>query len=377
MSERKTLTFDDLKALNDENYDPADIRTYTCKAICGSPTREVQAHMALSGHGDSIGGSSYNTNIGSFLGHSSVEFIEKVAGMILHFPKASQFNQLKAIKTAKLPSFYPSWLIERYELFDEVERHHKMPVFYDASIHKFVVFLDEGFYRDLSPSAINFKDVPNFRIIHDKKKKPHGAFVADTYRELTEEVLDTQKRRDCDDSPFLQAKKLYRRHFVSAAQGERVICVAIEHEEGADGKYRMLSSVHSYSSTNMLVELVRHQRSSFELYQGALIDDTIFLMDDDGVLHPDVMVEATKLRRQKAKANPHSLRTETEFTYFTIPYTDEDWKLLTSIHERLKSLMTELECFFASGALPDARYDKPIAELTAAPAFLGLTDGRN
>lgn len=366
----KTLTFEALKALNGEGYDPADIRTYKCPAICANPRKEVQAHLALSGYGSTTR-SSYTTRIGSFLGHSSVEFIKKVSNMVLHFPKASDFNQLKPIKSLELPSLYPSWMIERYELDDCVTLQHLTPVFYDARQHKFVAFLDTDFYRDLSPASVKFGNIPNYHTMQDKNGKPYGAFTADTFKELTNSVISTKTG---EDSSFQQVVKVYRRHFLSASNGERVVCVGFKHKASTKSSHELLTDVHSYSHSDLVSKLTRFQSVAFELYQGALVDDMVYLMDDDGTLHPDAMVLATKQRRKRAEGDKFLQGTTKDFTYFTIPYTDHDWQKLVAIHERVNSIMTELQSFFLSGTLPNEKHDKPLSELKATPAFLGLTN---
>lgn len=371
MTVNKTLTFETLRALNGEGYDPADISTYTCPAICSTPRKEVQAHLALSGYGKT-NSASYTTRIGGFFGHSSVEFINKVSNMVLRFPKASDFNQLKLIKSLELPSLYPSWMIARYGLDDNVTLHHLTPVFYDARHHKFVAFLDADFYRDISPAAVKLGNIPNFCTMQNKKGKTYGAFTADTFKELTNSVVADNTK---EDSSFQQAVRVYRRHFLNAANGERIICVGFKHNGSTKSSYELLTGVHSYSNSDLVSNLTRFQSVAFELYQGALVDDMIYLMDDEGTLHPDAMVLATKQRRKRAEGDKFLKVSNKDFTYFTIPYTDHDWKKLVAIHDRVKSIMSELQSFFSSGSLPNEKHDKPLSELRAAPAFLGLTDG--
>lgn len=371
MTTKTTLTFEALKALNGEGYDPTDIRTYQCPALHGSPRKEVQAHMALAGLYGKTNSSSYTTRLGSFFGHSSVEFINKTSNMVLRFPKASAFNQLKLIKSLELPSLFPSWMIERYELEDNVTLQHLTPVFYDARHHKFVAFLDIDFYRDLSPASVKFEGIPNFRMMHDKNKKSYGAFTGNTFKELTDNVMSL---RTGEESSFQQVVKIYRRHFLNAANGERVICVGFKHTCSARSSHELLTDVHTYSSSDLVTILTRFQSADFELYQGALIDDTIYLMDDEGKLYPDAMVLATKQRRKKANNDKFLRASSKDFTYFTIPYADADWQKLVAIHERVNSIMTELQSFFLSGSLPNEKHDKPLSELRAVPDFLGLTD---
>ncbi len=369
MSNKKTLRYEDVLQLHDDSYDPADNRTYQCPPLCSSPTQEIKAHLALSGYG--TGSSAYTTTMGSFFGHSSVQFDDKVDGMVLHFPKASDFTQLKLIKHAKLPSLYPSWIIERYSYTDKVQTYHKVPVFYDTNVHEFLVPLDIEFFTEFSPQALKMTKLPNFRTMSDKSGRTNGFFTAATYKELTDVVL---KRSHSEESPFSLAKKVYRRHFLNAANGERVICVGIKHREGNAEGYKLLTGVHSASDRDIFQQLVRYQTASFELYQGALIEDTVYLMEDDGTLHPNAMALDVKTRKQRAATNPTSSLciTDKDYTYYTIPYSADDWNLLVSIHERLHNLMTDLEGFFASGARPNERHDRPLSELKAAPAFLGL-----
>lgn len=377
MNKDKEITHEMMLEVNGDNYDPSDIRTYTCKPLSGSPSREVAIHLSLYNSHKSgkrnFSGSWAKTPYGGHFCDGSSEFNEKVTKMALNFPKASEFNQVKLIKTVKLPSLYPSWMMERYQKHEGVVLHHNTPIFYDAKADKFVLFLDTEFFRDTTPTGLSFSTGDHTYIYEGKRGKRYAAFRADSMKELLN-CMDLQY----DDTPLNKYIQVYKQRFLGAANAERVICLAMKVESsniqdldhGVSGNSIMLnSSTASRSNRNLIQELVISQKTEFELYQGALIDDLIYLMDEDGNIKADAIICSVKHQRQRKEAI--QMHHHDDFTYLMMPYTKSDWDSLKMIHERMLNLMSELSNFFSTGYNQNELMDMSVNDIaTDTPKLL-------
>ena len=364
MSRDKRVSYQDMVEANGEGYDPSDIRTYTCKPLASGPVYEVAIHISLyNEHKQGTthrAGSWTETPYGGHFCEGSVEFNRKVAEMGLNFPKAANFKQIKLLKTAKLNTLWPSWIMERYDFHEGVVTKNDVPIFYDMKSDKFLVFLDTEFFKQTTPSGLNFLNSEYKHIYTGKDKKDYAAFRADSMTGLI----------DClNGEPFFEYVKIYKQRFIDAAKGQRVICMAMKtksnqfkEEDSAWGlvgnSVNLNCGVASRSNRNKIKELVLAQNTSFELYQGSLIDDLIYLMDDDGNIYPDAIMTSVKharLREEYIKTENHG-----DYTFLMMPYTEQDWTALKAINNRLLSLMTELSEFFDAGYQQDALFDMSV-----------------
>lgn len=358
------LTLEKIQSLSDENYNPNDIRTYTAPPLSKYPRNDVKANIALlkNSKKEAYGGSTYQTPLGSFFGESSVELDEKTGHMVLNFPKATNFNQIKQLKLMNVHGLLPSWMIERYEIQDEFVYRQKTPIFYDTAKDKFLVFFDTEFFRDLTPSALNFKG-DNLAIYHGKDKKPYGAFIADSMKELKEVTCNKK------GTPFCNYLNKYRQRFLDATKGQRVIVVAMKHrDENERHSNSDLTGMASYSDPNVVRQLVLRQEAKFELYQGALIDNLIYLMDEDGKINPSAIMVSAKHRRnskERIKLEDHG-----DYTLLMMKYTEKDWNMLKSIHQRLSQLLDELSKFFDSGYNEDQIMDNSVSMISSEKPML-------
>jgi hypothetical protein len=373
MNKDKQITHEMMLAENGNNYNPADIRTYACKPLAHNPSREVAIHLSLynshkSGNRHSAGSWS-ETPYGGHFCESSVEFHEKVLAMSLNFPKAANFNQVKLLKSVKLPSLFPSWMMERYEKHDDVVLHHKTPIYYDSKVDKFILFLDTEFFRQTTPTGLNFKNTEHTEAYKGKDGKYYAAFKADSMKAL----IDCMSLSD-DKSPLKQYVQLYRQRFLDATKAKRVICLAMKidcHQNpdndpnnGLPGSsIRLNSDSASRANRETIERLIIAQKTEFELYQGALIDDLIYLMDEEGTINPNAIMCSVKHQRQKKqiiKMHDHN-----DFTYLMMPYTEADWNSLKTIHDRMFNLMKDLSNFFSAGYNENELLDMPVTEISA------------
>jgi hypothetical protein len=358
----KTVSFEEIQQLNGADYDPKNNRTYQCQPLLKSPASDIKAHLALA-NAKKMSNSLYQTPYGHFYGEKTVELTEKVNNMVLHFPKAANFSQIKQLKTALLPSYYPSWIVERYQVGDNINYHQNIPIFYDTKFDRFLVFLDGSFFDVIKPSALHFTQSEHFTLYEGKDKKMYGAFIADTMTCLVKEVLSLSK-----DSPYSTHLVKYRQHFLDATDGERVICLALKREDFDNSSFNLLSSVHSDSNKSLLNKVMTQCTLKFEFYQGALINETIFMMNEDGTLYPDLMLCCEKILRNREEVI--QIHHHDDFTYLVMPYTDDDWTMIKTIHSRLVALLQDLEGFFKQGYNQDSLMDKNIHLLKPSTSHL-------
>jgi hypothetical protein len=373
MNKDKQITHEMMLAENGDNYNPTDIRTYTCKALSNNPSSEVAIHLSLynshkSGKSHFAGGW-VETPYGGHFCESSVEFNEKLLAMSLNFPKAANFNQVKLLKSVKLPSLFPSWMMERYEKNDEVVLHHKTPIYYDSKVDMFILFLDTEFFRQTTPTGLNFKNTYHTEVYKGKDGKYYAAFKADSMKSL----IDCMSLSD-NKSPLKQYVQLYRQRFLDATKAKRVICLAMKidcHQNpdndpnnGLPGSsIRLNSDSASRANRETIERLIIAQKTEFELYQGALIDDLIYLMNEEGTINPNAIMCSVKHQRQKKqiiKMHDHN-----DFTYLMMPYTEADWNSLKTIHDRMFNLMKDLSNFFSAGYNENELLDMPVTEISA------------
>lgn len=378
----KKLTFQELVEANGPGYNPGDIRTYTCLPLAGGPAMEIAIHLSLesehkSGKG-TFAGRHQSTPYGGHFTNYSVETQRKVSNMIIHFPKASEFPSLKLLKSLDLPTLYPSWMIERYgkEASDNLMLRHSTPIFYDLSSNKFVLFLDTEFFQGTTPEGLKFPVTANTKIYTGKDKRAYAAFQADTLKGLVE-LMEGR----AEATPFQDYLQIYRQRFLDASKGERVICLAMKTtstspEHGPAGVDKRAVALHSSSASRSTREtiqkLVLAHNTHFELYQGALIGDLIYLMDEQGALYPDAIMCSTK--HQRLRKEVITIYKHDDYTFLMMPYDEEDWLTLKRLNERMLDLMNEINTFFKSGYNKEGLYDASVKQLTqlSGPARLLL-----
>jgi hypothetical protein len=371
MSKEKLVTHEIMLENNGKNYNHLDIRTYTCKPLANDPSTEVGIHLSLYNsfkNGRSVfSGSWSKTPYGGHFCESSVEFSIKIRKMALNFPKASNFNQVKLMKNLDLPSLYPSWMMERYKKHKNVIIHHNTPLYYDTSTDKFILFLDTEFFRETTPTGLNFGKTEHTDTYKGKDGKLYAAFRADSMKEL----LSCMSLQD-ENSSFCKYTEIYKQRFLDAANAERVICLAMKTEShheavknnnnGLSGNSIILNSdAASKSNRKVIQQLVIAQKVEFEIYQGALIDNLIYLMDEEGNINPTAIICSVKHQRQRKeiiKIDKHD-----DFTYLMMPYTETDWNLLKEVHKRMFNLMKELSDFFVSGYSENELLDMPVSQI--------------
>lgn len=358
------LTYNQLVELNGPGYDPSDIRTYTCLPLASGPAMEIAIHLSVekahkTGKG-TFAGIFNETPYGEHFTDFSTETNVKVNKMVLNFPKAAEFSNLKLLKSLELPSLYPSWMVERYnnDTRDKLSTQHQTPIFYDLSSNKFVVFLDTEFFRGTTPMGLQFPTSKHTQVYKSKEGKTYGAFVADSMADIIALMNDR-----LEEKPFQDYLQSYRQRFLDASKGERVICLALKTSSNMDKDdwFSIASSGASRSNRDLMKSLVLSQKSSFELYQGALIGDLIYLMDENGELYPDAIMCSTK--HQRLKKEVIQIHNHDDYTFLMMPYNEADWVSLKGLHERMLALMNELNRFFLSGYNQEGLFDASVKQL--------------
>jgi hypothetical protein len=339
---KRLLPLEEEQTLGNEYYNPKDNRTYMSKPYGGSPSSDIEVRLFGGKNGRSV-------SYGGIMGDFTVESRLKTEGMILQFPTASELGLIK-IENRTLKTLTPEWIIERYKVGSFMS--HKTPIFYDTKTSGFIIVMDGWFLKDLD---INELDITNelrssIKIYNDKKNK-NRQYLGLRFNTINE-LLDDQRKLD---SMFNKIADVYSKYLLTRQEGEKVIVV----------KYKSRDNEDLIDYNNTLKQIVGKSILSggmdIEFYKSYKFENTCYILDENEEINRKYHENINFIE------NHHGLKgyglDQDKKTILVIAYSDEDWKLLSEIRNRIVSIAEDLNNILLSGKNEGNLLDKPITSL--------------
>jgi hypothetical protein len=345
-------------------YDRNDNDTYD-EVLSKHPSEDVHLHMFRNPNGSVV--------FGKIKGDFTVESSRRAANNVLRFAKATSIG-LHLIKSFNLSTAMPMSLVKRYNLKDDrLFYTQKANVYFDSNIEKFVVLMDWRFMRDLTMADANLilQDAFHKKLMKPYKDKDGDIHLGLLYGSLDELREDNRGKRE--DGPYGFLRSQYIHYLLSLEGGKKVILVRYVQDPERP--------VHLNFDNLVKDDLVHIQISGLhmELTMAFQFGSRYYLTKDGVTFDQKNVMNLTKDRLQSAKSETRDLQRYIRIEdpgLLVLPYTDDQWKLLSGIQARLKMINQELCQFFDSFVMREESVDEAITPeraLQVKQAFLRLT----
>lgn len=355
----KKCTFEELILENGEDYNPKDIRTYKGRLFSKYPNRDIYKHLTI--------------NPDYFYLTGTLEGTAFADDKVLYFPTSKDFkNKVILIKNIKLQTFYPSWLIEKYNIEPkDISYQQKTPIFYNVNTSSFFISMDEKFLDDIKPEQLNYSDFNDVQILKSKDlTKNYFTFNADTIEELIYKIKN-------HEGSYKKLKQNYSRLFINLKKGKRVIVLKFENDnqDTLINNSSQQFDIPNFSDKKAVFELMHRQKMEIESFQAVLVDQLFYLTDDNGSINSNAIIRYDE-SDTVINSNIKTIFSNGGDTYIVLDYTDNDWMLIKSIQEKLYSLCKELNDFFVSTKTEIGLSDKSFSDVPL-PNSLKLLNKNN
>lgn len=334
--------------MSDRLYDKFDNDTYV-EVLSLDPASDVEAHMFRDPNGRCIGP-------GRVRGSFSVETKTKAANSVLQFPSAGESGLVSMKKSIKLWLPMPMSLVRRYARKPEgVTYGQSVPVFFDSKLERFVVLMDKRFLRDISASELDLFKQQNKGKFKEYQHVGKTPGLACTYLGLLYESISAI-REDADDSPLRVINKAYKQYNLRIEDGEKVILLKVAQDERSGS----LLVGHNFGA-DLLSRIVRHQ-FEFEFTIAYRFDSTCYLVSEAGEIIQEGSFHVDKRRDQDDTIKGFAAigKVTGNFALLVLPYTDEQFGLLTRLHARMHELSADIMALVRLHQKPAEKLDSQI-----------------
>lgn len=310
-------------------YNPQNNDSYT-KVLSKNPVLDVLEHLLRSSELDERRGND-----------SAGVSAKKAAEKVLQFGKSSWLS-LILIKRIKLKSPLPMSLIARYEL-ENVTIQHTTPILFDPKNECFLQIMDRRFLRDVDHEAFT-RGAPRalssrFAIYVDGGGNRHMGLKYPSIESLRKDNENNSKA----DGLFAMFVDYYETYALSTKGGEKVIIIRYV---DADDQPKFLAprynsnALPGVSSSGMQIEIAIGFKFGSRYYSsedGVTFSASNLLEMDKQACQPtqedSSSILGNGLNNYKHREAPGLL---------VLPYSDEQYKLLMGIQERLHSINRDL-----------------------------------
>lgn len=333
---------------NQRPYDRNDNDTYI-EIHSMDPASDVEAHMFFNPQGRSIGP-------GRVWGDFTTETRIKAANCVLQFPSAKAAGLINLGKHLKLATPMPMSLVKRYKKKPEKLTYaQQVPVFFDAKEERFVVLLDQRFLRDIRPEELRLSEkqyrgkVKIYKAIKGKEEP-----LATHYLGLLYDSIEAV-RNDHPDSALSLVGAAYRLYNLRIEDGEKVILLKV-----AKDKDTMSMLVKDRLSGNNFTQLIRHQ-FKFEFAVAYRFADVCYLESPEGGIDQATSFHLDKKAHQEGViTHIGKIRVDEHSPLLVIPYSDEQFELISKIHSRMSELASDIMALVEMHQSFGDAVDKPI-----------------
>jgi hypothetical protein len=345
-------------------YDRNDNDTYD-EVLSRHPAQDVELHMFRNPKGSVVSG--------TIKGDFTVESSRRAANNVLRFAKPTSIG-LPLIKSFNLSTAMPMSLVKRYNLKVEALFYsQKTNVYFDSGVEKFVVLMDWRFMRDLTmaDAKLILQEPCQKRLMksyRDKDGQVHLGLLYNTLDELRED-----NRGKNEEGPYGVLRSQYIHYLLSLEGGKKVILVRYIQDPDCPEHLKF---------DNMTEDDLSHVQTSglhMELSMAFQFGSRYYLSKDGVTFDQKNVMNLTKDRLQSAECEIGGLAgyfKRKDPGLLVLPYTDDQWKLLTGIQSRLKMINTDLCKFFDSFVARSESVDEAITPeraLQVQQVFLRLT----
>ena len=238
----------------------------------------------------------------------------------------------KYLKNEVLDTLLPLSVIKNENLTDSL-RKVEMPVFFHVKMEKFCTFFPDEFLKDL-----NFKEISNKQL--ETINEDGQAYLYFSYPSLTDMRSNT-----ADATRFSSFKEEYDKHLFDITNGQLVIFVAFKNKPSTKISQDMLG----YKFKDVDNGSVIGTTSNFEFFKAYKFNSKYYLLNNDN------SIDQARCFDMKKNANSN-------MNHLVIPYTDEDWAMVTNIYKKITDIKSKIDNIFTSqqqvGLL-----DKPFSEI--------------
>lgn len=329
-------------------YDRNDNDTYV-EIISLNPAHDAEAHMFRDQNG--------RTRSHGVMGNFSEETRKKAANKVLSFSNASALG-LTTIKSVQLSTPLPMSLANRYKCnVDSLFYSQNVPVFFDSKREKFVLLMDYRLLRDIkADELIPLIKGPSAKYITRYTGKDGSKHLGILYESLDQLRNDNLERKDACGH-FSCFKDAYQDYFLTLQKGEKVIVVRFVSSNDKPEFFRTKRDATVSTSVNvsgMHLELAIAFKFGSRCYLS--MDGVTFSQND--AMHID------KASFQRGKENLSQditkyLRAE-DPGLLILPFSEDQFRLLKGIHDRLHALNNELHGFLSGFMSEERETDTPI-----------------
>ncbi len=337
-SQNGSLRAEYFEAVNGRDYKPSDIRTHKDHILSYDPIQDVRIRKTVCKMNTSSNCGATKTLIGYVEAKTNtVEANVASFTNVLYFPLAKDINMVM-IKSLDVQTVYPKVMIERFKMVEQsktgrenlssiIRLTHSANFYFSPSEENFYFFFDVRFFDNFSSESIK-------HILPVSK----NIFVYKNLLAIRNKDL-TELKNYLKSEEYLSFLNDYSNLFLDFSTGEEVIFI----------KYK--SSKQNFLLSSRLNEVDYFSKSSSNLQFVKAIKFGKYIY-----FYKDGQIDAKSC--QSLNNNELSLDTYQSFkneiltgdTPLTllIPYSDEDWNLLTSIQLKLEEISKTLEDFFVS-----------------------------
>lgn len=208
----------------------------------------------------------------------------------------------------------------------------QMPIFYHVKNEKFCTFLPDEFLKD-----INMDELLQERL-HANTLQEEGNsyffFIYDDLKQLRSAHLN-------ENNLYSKIKNKYETHLMDITKGQEVIVIAFKNEQK--------SAIFSKENNHLIQKFkdsVTASSSRFEFFKAYKFNQKYYLVNKDGTLDQNLHFNMTE---------------NTNMNHLVIPYTQEDWELVTRVHDKIKEIKNNIKTIFTHQEQTDL-LDKPFSQ---------------
>ena len=315
-------------------YDKNDNDTYE-EILSSDPVIDVEYHMFRSENG--------MISTSKIRGNFSVESRKRAENNVLHFEKATSIN-LTLIKSLKLSTAMPMSLINRYSL--DVSRlfySQQANIYFDAKTERFILLFDKRFLRDIDYKELSLEEYEDrfgggICIYKDNKG---GVHLGLSYSSIDDLKKDNEGKSE--KGPFKAVTEAYIDYFLSLQAGNKVII--LRYFQSAEKSNMIKGRNYSINTDQFVIK----SGLQMEVAMAFQFGNRYYLSEDGETFKNENVLSIHKNDIQNPKDfgfGGEGLGHENKPGLLVLPYSDDQWSLLTSLQERMNKISAELCGFF-------------------------------
>ena len=333
------------EAVNGRDYKPSDIRTHNDDILSYYPKDDVRIRKTVCKMGQSSFGGSVDSLIGRVEAHTgTVEASKSSFTNVLYFPSAKDLNMVN-IKSLDVNTVYPKVMIERFKMVERAQEtrselsslitlRHSANIYFSPSEECFYFFFDERFFQNYAVNSIQHFLPENKNIFVYKN------LLAIKNKDISE------LKKYLESEEYIAFLDNYASSFIDFSKGEEVIFLKYK-----SSNQNFLLGRNSPDTVDHLFKV----STNIQFVKAIKFGQYLYFYKD-GLVYPKY---ALSLNDRELSINYYNSYKDSKDSYTDTPlgivikYTEEDWNLLISLHQKLDDISKTLESFFVNSKTED------------------------